>query len=159
MGSEMCIRDSLRTAFCQELGWRMCVRTPLTHSRACIRAKKHEANNLRGASTPTHPTVSAVAHSGLPQLQNTVSSNTATIKDLRAEISKLRSEVKQPTKRATSQGGQIKQARTPGKAVNAPAAQQQAERCTYPGCKFRHDINKCSLQKADLANGFERVPA
>ena len=75
---------------------------PNSFQEAHIRAKKHEANNLRGASTPTHPTVSAVAHSGPPQLQNTVSSNTATIKDLRAEISKLRSEVKQPTNRATS---------------------------------------------------------
>ena len=67
---------------------------PNSFQEARIRAKKHEANNLRGASTPTHPTVSAVAHSGSPQLQNTVSSNTATMKDLRAEISKLRSEVK-----------------------------------------------------------------
>ena len=132
---------------------------PNSFQEAHIRAKKHEANNLRGASTPTHPTVSAVAHSGPPQLQNTVSSNTATIKDLRAEISKLRSEVKQPTNRATSQGGQTKRARTSGKTVNAPAAQQQAERCTYPGCKYRHDISKCSHRRADLANGFERVPA
>ena len=47
---------------------------PNSFQEARIRAKKHEANNLRGASTPTHPTVSAVAHSGPPQLQNTVSS-------------------------------------------------------------------------------------
>ena len=67
--------------------------------------------------------------------------------------------MKQPTNRATSQGGQIKRARTSEKAVNAPAAQQQAERCTYPGCKFHHDISKCSLRKTDLTNGFERVPA
>ena len=54
---------------------------PNTIQEARIRAKKHEANNLRGVSSTAPSTVSAVAYPKTPQLQNSVSSNTAIIKD------------------------------------------------------------------------------
>ena len=69
---------------------------PNTFQEARIRAKKHEANNLRGVSSTAPSTVSAVAYPKTPQLQNSVSSNTAIIKDLKEEIAKLKSAVKQP---------------------------------------------------------------
>ena len=75
---------------------------PNTFQEARIRAKKHEANNLRGVSSTAPSTVSAVAYPKTPQLQNTVSSNTAVIKDLKEEISKLKSAVKQPGNRAAN---------------------------------------------------------
>ena len=132
---------------------------PNTFQEARIRAKKHEANNLRGVTSSQPATVSSVAHPEPPQLQNTVSSNTATIKDLQMELSKLKSAVKQPPNRASSQGSNSKRARTSDKSATTPASNQKGggEQCPYPGCKYRHTIDKCALKKRDESQGFKRV--
>ena len=64
---------------------------PNSFQDARLRAKKHEANNLRGVASPISDTVSAVAYPEPPQLKQTVSSNTAVIKDLQAEVTRLKS--------------------------------------------------------------------
>ena len=120
---------------------------PNTFQEARIRAKKHEANNLRGVSSTAPSTVSSVAYPKTPQLQNSVSSNTAIIKDLKEEIAKLKSAVKQPSNRAANQGSSAKRARTSDKSTTASATDQKGEKCTYPGCKFRHSIDKCALRQ------------
>ena len=131
---------------------------PNTFHEARIRAKKHEANNLRGVSSTAPSTVSAVAYPKTPQLQNTVSSNTAVIKDLKEEISKLKSAVKQPGNRAANQGSSAKRARTSDKSTTASATEQKGEKCTYPGCKFRHSIDKCALRQKHESQGWTRQP-
>ena len=135
---------------------------PNTFQEARIRAKKHEANNLRGACSTTPSTVSAVAYPDPPQLENTVSSNTAVIKDLRAELSKLKSAVQQPGARSTQGTSVNKRARTSGKATGpststtATKQKQEQESCPYPGCKYKHSIEKCALRQRHLDQGFER---
>ena len=131
---------------------------PNTFQEARIRAKKHEANNLRGVSSTAPSTVSAVAYPKTPQLQNSVSSNTAIIKDLKEEIAKLKSAVKQPGNRAANQGSSAKRARTSDKSTTASATEQKGEKCTYPGCKFRHSIDKCALRQKHESQGWTRQP-
>lgn len=116
---------------------------PTTFQEARTRAKKHEANNLRGTSPSTPATtVSAVTTPENPQLKNTVSSNSAVIKELKAELSKLKSEKQQTKTRAASQGDS-KRARTTGQTTTSAPQ----EKCPYPFCKFSHTIDKCALKK------------
>ena len=93
-----------------------------------------------------------------PQLQNSVSSNTAIIKDLKEEIAKLKSAVKQPGNRAANRGSSAKRARTSDKSTTASATDQKGEKCTYPGCKFRHSIDKCALRQKHESQGWTRQP-
>ena len=98
--------------------------------------------------------VSTTPSAQVTQLQHSVSSNTAIIKDLKEEIAKLKSAVKQPGNRAANQGSSAKRARTSDKSTTASATDQKGEKCTYPGCKFRHSIDKCALrQKHEFRGG------
>jgi len=126
---------------------------PTTFQEARTRAKKHEANNLRGTSPSTPATtVSAVTTPENPQLKNTVSSNSAVIKELKAELSKLKSEKQQTKTRAASQGDS-KRARTTGQTTTSAPQ----EKCPYPFCKFSHTIDKCALKKKHEEMGITSV--
>lgn len=131
---------------------------PNTFQEARIRAKKHEANNLRGAASSTPTTVSAVTRPAPPQLTNKVNSHAATIKSLQEELSTLKDEMKQYESRASSNThGNSKRARTSDKGASNSAPKKRNEKCPYPGCKYFHPLESCKLKKNDAARGFTRV--
>ena len=86
--------------------------------------------------------VSALTTPENPPLKNTVSSNSAVVKKLKAEFSKWKSEKQQTKTRAASQGDS-KRARTTGQTTTSAPQ----EKCPYPFCKFSHTIDKCALKK------------